>query len=214
MENQTTGKMRGRPRAFSEEQALDAATHLFGEKGFEGASLSDLCETMGINRPSMYATFGNKEDLYCKAVERYMVVGEQHIAECLSAGTAQEGVERLLRDAVLQFTDTQGPGVCFITQGPLTSPEVSDETREYIAQRRTTFEVMLRHTFERAITSGELPQDASAEDLARFYWVMVQGIALQAQHGGTREQLLRVVDVAMEQWPKSSIEDSSKKPDI
>jgi AcrR family transcriptional regulator len=205
MENQTTGKMRGRPREFSEEQALDAATQLFGEKGFEGASLSDLCEAMGINRPSMYATFGNKEDLYCKAVERYMVVGEQHIAECLSASTTRDGVDRLMRDVVLQFTDTQGPGVCFITQKPLTSPEVSDETQQYFAQRRTTLEVMLRHKFERALESGELPPDASPEDLARFYSVMVQGIALQAQHGGTREQLLRVVDVAMEQWPRGSI---------
>jgi len=88
---------------------------------------------------------------------------------------------------------------------------VSDETQQYFAQRRTTLEVMLRHKFESALESGELPPNAAPSDLARFYSVMVQGIALQAQHGGTREQLLRVVDVAMEQWPKGSIEGGTKK---
>lgn len=201
MEQHAMKKMRGRPREFSKEQALQAATQMFGEKGFEGASLSDLCAAMRINRPSMYAAFGNKGNLYRMAVEYYMVAGEQTMDACLGEGTAREGVAHLLHDAVTTFTSEEGAGVCFITQGPLTGPDASEEIQQYFEQRRTTLEGQLRQRFERAIEDGELSSTISVEDLARFYAVMVQGIALQAQHGGTREQLFRVVDVAMACWP-------------
>jgi AcrR family transcriptional regulator len=204
MEHKSTGKMRGRPRAFCAEQALDAATRVFGEKGFEGASLSDLCEAMGINRPSMYATFGSKEDLFRKAMARYAEVSAKHVAECLAASSVREGVDRLLRGGVLKFTDAEEFGVCFITQGPLSGPDMSESTRLYVEQKRTAVEMALRRKFAYAIECGELPRDVSPEDLARFYAVVIQGIALQAQHGGTQEQLLRVVDVAMQQWPTAA----------
>jgi AcrR family transcriptional regulator len=62
----------GRPRAFDIEKALDQALQVFWHKGYEGASLSDLTAAMGINRPSLYAAFGNKEELFRKALERYI----------------------------------------------------------------------------------------------------------------------------------------------
>ncbi len=201
MKSQSTGKMRGRPKEFCEEQALEAATRVFSEKGFEAASLSDLCEAMGINRPSLYATFGNKGDLYRKAVTWYADTTEKQLANYFAVGTVREGIGRLLRERVVMFTDAQGMGVRFILQAPLTSPEVSQEIRQDLAQKRRTVEAILQCQFERAIESEELPGDVSPEDLALFYTVVIQGIALQAQHGGTREQLLRVVDVAMEKWP-------------
>ena len=62
----------GRPRAFDRDQALERALDLFWRNGYEGASLSDLTEAMGINPPSLYAAFGNKEELFCKALDRYV----------------------------------------------------------------------------------------------------------------------------------------------
>ena len=79
--------------------------------------------------------------------------------------------------------------ICFVTQGPLTSAEASDKTRRYIAQKRATVEAALRRRFEHA--KGELPSDASAEDLAKFYAVMIQGIALQAPY--LRRQVLDIM---------------------
>ena len=61
----------GRPREFDYEKALDQAMRVFWEKGYEGTSLPDLTQAMGINRPSLYASFGNKEELYKKALNRY-----------------------------------------------------------------------------------------------------------------------------------------------
>jgi hypothetical protein len=114
------------------------------------------------------------------------------------------GVHRLLRKVVTNLTDPAGAGVCFVTQGPLTAPDASEGTRRYVAKKRAAIELALRDRFDRAVEAGELPLTVSATDLARFYAVVIQGIALQAQHGGTQEQLFGVVDMAMESWPVRS----------
>lgn len=201
MPKATTKKPRGRPREFSTEDALTAAMLVFAEKGFEGASLMNLTKAMGINRTSMYATFGNKEQLFRLAMDQYSNAGTKHIAECFALGTVREGVERVLHSVVVRFTDPDGPGVCFLTQGPLTGPDATDETRRYALKKWAAIEIALRDRFDRAIETGELPRTVSTESLARFYAVVIQGLALQAQRGGTKQQLIGVVGVAMASYP-------------
>ncbi len=205
MKKRPSGNPPGRPRAFCKEKALKAAIGVFAEKGYEAASLSDLTGAMGINRVSMYATFGNKEALFRLAMDRFTQMGSEQMAACLSSGTAKDGITRLLRAGVNKFTDAAGPGVCFVTQGPLSAADASEQTREFVAQKRAGVEVALRKRFDAAVEEGELPRDVSTADLARFYSVIIQGIALQAQHGGTRDDLLRVVDVAMMRWPEKPV---------
>jgi AcrR family transcriptional regulator len=201
MKSRATQEHRGRPREFSPEKALDAATRVFGDKGFEETSLSDLTKAMDINRPSMYSAFGNKEQLYRKALARYSDAGDKQVADCLAGKTARESVDRLLRKGVSTFTGSKGGGGCFVTQPPPAGSSASEATRKEVARRRRGVERELRKRFDRALEEGELPREVSTEDLARFYSVLVQGIALQAQHGGTRKQLLRVVETAMQGWP-------------
>ena len=209
MKTKPTREGPGRPRGFCTNAALDAAMRVFAEKGFDGASLADLTEAMGINRPSMYAAFGNKEELYLKAVERYAEVGGEQINMCLGSGTARDAINRLLRDAVARYTNPEAVGPCFVTQGPLSADDISPEGKRAFEQKRTLLETALRRRFEHAIVLGELPKHVSATDLARYYAVVMQGLALQAQHGGTREQLERVVDVAMMGWPVAA---AAKRP--
>lgn len=199
-----SGNPRGRPRAFCEEQALDAAMRVFSEKGYEAASLSDLTSAMGINRFSMYATFGNKEALFVKAMDRFTGGVTSHLDATLAEGTARDSIERMLLESVSVFTAAEGPGLCFVTQAPLTAPEVSEATKQFVAQKRGVVELGLRKRLDRAFQEGELPVDVSTTSLARFYAVMIQGIALQAHHGGTRDELLAVVDVAMAKWPSKA----------
>src|SRR5262245_59406118 len=71
-EKNESAVQRGRPREFDTDQALDRALEVFWRKGYEGASISELTEAMGINRPSLYAAFGNKEELFRKALDRYV----------------------------------------------------------------------------------------------------------------------------------------------
>jgi AcrR family transcriptional regulator len=200
MPRKSSGNPPGRPKAFCEKQALHAAVLVFAEKGFENASLTDLTAAMGINRFSMYASFGNKEQLYVKAMEVFNDMRKQRVTDTLKGPSARESITQLLKEIVDRFTDNIH-GVCFVTQAPLTSAEVSDETRELMARRRAEVETAIRERIKKAIKEGELPASTSAKDLARYYAVIIQGFALQAQHGGTRDELLRVVDVVMENWP-------------
>src|SRR2546430_15073461 len=71
MKSETAAAQRGRPRAFDPDAALERAMHVFWAKGYEGASLSDLTRAMRVNRPSLYAAFGNKEQLFRKVLDRY-----------------------------------------------------------------------------------------------------------------------------------------------
>lgn len=197
-------KAGGRPKEFCLETALEAATSVFASKGFEAASLNDLCEAMGINRPSLYLHFGNKEALYLKTVERFYRRSSEFLETCLADPSARAGTERLLRESVLLSTDPYGPRVCFITQGPLRSGDVSPGTQDELARRRNTVAITLRNRFEMALIDGELPAGTSTESLADFYAVLLQGLALQGWHGGRRETLLDVLNVAMNAWPVQS----------
>src|SRR5207244_857570 len=85
----------GRPRAFDVDQALDRALKVFWRKGYEGAALADLTRAMGINRPSLYAAFGNKEALFRRALDRYAEGPAGFFLASLAAPTARDAVARL-----------------------------------------------------------------------------------------------------------------------
>src|SRR6476661_7970331 len=110
---------RGRPRAFDADKALDRALSVFWRKGFEGTSLPDLTKAMGINRPSLYAAFGNKQTLFRKAVERYEQKHARRIREALDEPKIRVAIEKLLRGNVDMFTDPRNPPGCFMVQGAL-----------------------------------------------------------------------------------------------
>src|SRR3954467_12458672 len=105
----TPAAPRGRPRAFDADRALDRALTVFWKKGYEGASLPELTKAMGINRPSLYAAFGNKEALFRKAVERYAQGPAGYAREALELPTARQVVERLLRGGICVATGPKGP---------------------------------------------------------------------------------------------------------
>src|SRR6202162_5101287 len=114
--NKLSGRM-GRPRSFDLDEALDSALQVFWRKGYEGTSLSDLTKAVGVNRPSLYAAFGDKEALFRKVLDRYLKGPAAYTQEALREPTARAVVERLLLGAADLNTDRRNPGGCIIVHG-------------------------------------------------------------------------------------------------
>jgi AcrR family transcriptional regulator len=190
----------GRPREFDTETALDLALHVFWRKGYEGASMADLTEAMGITKPSLYAAFGNKEDLFRKALDRYVDGPGGYFRTGLEKATAREAVEHILYESVEAVTDPRNPG-CLAVQGALCCGDAAETIKQELMARRSKSEDDLRLRFTRAIAEGDLPADADAGDLARYVSAILQGMAVQAAGGAPREQLRKLADMAMRSWP-------------
>jgi AcrR family transcriptional regulator len=191
----------GRPRAFNVDKALDRALKVFWRKGYEGATLPDLTKAMGINRPSLYAAFGNKEALFRKAIDRYVEGPASHAREALQEPTARGVVERLLRGSVDLVADSRNPRGCLLVQSALACGNTAEALRREIAQKRAAGEAALRERFERAVSDGDLPSTADPADLARYVVTVVHGLAVQAAGGASRDELMRVAELAMRAWP-------------
>jgi AcrR family transcriptional regulator len=196
-----SGSRGGRPRAFDLDRALEQAMRVFWRKGYEGASLADLTQAMGINRPSLYAAFGDKEALFRKALDRYDTGPSAYVQEALEEKTAFAFVERLLLGAARAQTKAGGPQGCLMVQGALASGDSATVIREELRRRRTAGEALVRRRLQQARASGDLPRDAVPADLARFVVTVIRGMAVQAASGTTRGQLQRVIRTALQAWP-------------
>ena len=192
---------RGRPREFDVGEALERALLVFWDKGYGGASLSDLTSAMGINRPSLYAAFGSKEELFRRAVDRYIECQGAHVRRALGQPTARGVAETLLFSTAELLTDPENPGGCLLVQGALTCNETAGTIQHELASRRADSEATLRDRFERARSEGDLPANADPADLARYVTTVVWGMSVQARTGATREGLRRVADRALRAWP-------------
>lgn len=193
---------KGRPREFCADEALDKALHVFWQRGYEGTSMSDLTDAMGISRPSLYAAFGNKEDLFRQALDRYAETGPGALQrEALKEQTARAVVERLLRSAAESLTDPRNPPGCLAVQGALSCGDAAESIKNELCARRAAGEAALRERFERARAEGDLPRDSDPAALARYIATVTQGMAVQAAGGATRAALLEVADVALKAWP-------------
>lgn len=188
----------GRPRAFDCNEALDKALEVFWEKGYEGASMPDLTAAMGINRPSIYAAFGNKESLFRKALDRYMEKSAACFQEIMNEPTAYLVAERLLHHTVEKAT-SRG---CMMVQGALSCSKQGEPIKQELIARRALTQKLLSERFARAKAEGDLPAGENADDLARYVATILQGISIQATSGTAVEALHAIVDVALRAWPK------------
>ena len=200
MKSETAAAPRGRPRAFDPDTALDRAMHVFWAKGYEGASLSDLTRAMRINRPSLYAAFGNKEQLFGKALDRYMDGPVAYFGKALAAAKARDVVEEILLGTARMGDDPRIPAGCLMVQGALACGDAS--VRKKAVARRAAAEVALRRRLQRAKREGDLPKNSDPGELAGYVMTVVRGMAVQSAGGASGDQLRRVAQIALRAWPK------------
>jgi AcrR family transcriptional regulator len=191
----------GRPREFNVDQALDKALNVFWRNGYEGTSIADLTEAMGINPPSLYAAFGNKEKLFRKALDRYVQQRTSFWNEAAEKPTARGMVEHLLRESADFLTEECNPPGCMLVRNAMQCSAAEESIERELASRRATGEVILRERLAAAKQSGELPADLDPQDFARYLMTVLEGMSLRAASGSSREELHKVADMALRTWP-------------
>ena len=192
---------RGRPREFDAEQALAAALRIFWQRGYEGASLTELTEAMGITRPSLYAAFGNKEALFRKALDLYESEKLAYVSTALEAPTARGVAERLLHGALRMQMSTCDPKGCLGVISSVACAAEAESIRAEVVARRASSDAALIRRFDRAKAEGDLPDAVEPAALARYLSAVIQGLYVQASNGATCDDLGALVDTTLMVWP-------------
>jgi AcrR family transcriptional regulator len=193
-------KSRGRPRVFDMDEALEKALKIFWARGYEGTSIAELTETLGVNKPSLYAAFGNKEELFYKALLRYASGPVAFVNDVLKEPTARKVAETFLFRAAEFLTDPQHPKGCMIVQGALSSGESAELVRNILIKFRKSYEDQLAERFTKAISDGDLSSKANPKCLAKYLATIHQGMSVQATSGATKDELLDVANIALKAW--------------
>lgn len=193
--------IRGRPREFDVDDALAAALRVFWSKGYEGASLTDLTEAMRITRPSLYAAFGNKEALFRQALDLYEREKLAYVGPSLTLETGKAVAERLLRGALDTCTSECEPRGCLSV---ITSTACGTEAqciRDEVLLRGKKVHNLIVERMAKAVEDGDFTAPVDPEAITKYLSAVLQGLAVQAGAGSTRDELQRVVDTTLAMWP-------------
>jgi AcrR family transcriptional regulator len=199
----------GRPREFDTDAALEKAMRLFWAKGYEGTSVADLTETLGISKPSLYAAFGDKQSLFRAALQRYAAGPASYLATALGKPTAREVARTLLRGAADLQTSSSNPGGCLTINGAIAGSDEAEPVRKALNAHRTAGVALLGRRFEQAKAEHDLPKDSNPAALARFLAAVVFGMAVLASGGASRKEVDQVIRTAMKAWPATAEESAA-----
>lgn len=197
-------KRRGRPPAFDYEVALEKAMQTFWMYGYEGTSMSALIEAMDMNKPSIYAAFGNKEDLFNQALDKYVSGPSRFVKEALAEPTAYLVAKTFLTKAVELLTQHQHSRGCMIVQGALSCSPEAETIQKKLISYRANLENGLKKRFDLARDSGDLLENTDTAALAKYIATIHQGISVQASSGVSKGALMNMIDIVMQNWPASA----------
>lgn len=203
MKTATAPVAKGRPREFCVDMALTKALAVFWAKGYEGASMADLTEAMGITKPSLYAAFGNKEALFHKALDLYEQEKLEYTRAALEQPTARAVAEHFMRGAIEAQTSSCDPKGCLGVISATACGAEAESIRADVIARRASSQAALVERFRQAKRDGDLPDHVEPEALTAYLYAILQGMAVQSGSGATREDLERVVDISLLTWPSA-----------
>ena len=192
---------RGRPRGFDRDQALRKAMEVFWERGYEGTSLSDLTDAIGIERPSLYSAFGCKEALFREAIDLYNRTESPAAQKMLaSAVTTRRAISAMLHNYAENYTRPGKPPGCMIVLAALLGTPQNRKVRDHLAGHRRQSHEALRRRIEAGKKAGDVPQSADAAAIAGFYSTILEGLSIKARDGASRKVLTAIIDGAMASW--------------
>ncbi|MFI8222296.1 TetR/AcrR family transcriptional regulator [Pseudomonas sp. NPDC085632] len=192
----TEGKGRGRPRAYDPHTALQQALGVFWNTGYSGASLDSIATAAGMNRPSLYAAFGDKHALYIKALDQYWDTAHAAMQTVLTDNNltlAQALTSFYEGQLAIYFSGEGQPRGCFAI-GTATTEAVEDpQIRNVLSARLSQLDADLEARLQTAIETGELKPDSDLAALAVIASSLLHSISIRARAGKSREELTAIV---------------------
>jgi AcrR family transcriptional regulator len=190
---------RGRPRGFDEAEALAALTDTFWVHGFAAASVDELAASAGINRPSLYAAFGNKRSVYLRVIADFAEKLDDVLASTLSPERPlAEGLSALYRASIaLYLSGESQPRGCLIVCTATTAAVDDPEIKQALAKILRAMDRALEKRLVRARDSGEIDEDAQPRGLARLASGTLHSLAIRARAGQSRATLQTLADAAV-----------------
>ncbi|OQW60914.1 MAG: TetR family transcriptional regulator [Proteobacteria bacterium SG_bin9] len=184
-------RKRGRPRAFEPEVALKKALAAFRKSGFSATSLDDLSAAMGINRPSLYGTFGDKRELFLKAYQRYRAETNALFAPALDPKlTLRQMLEMVYATAInIYLSGDHGPSGCFTVMTAASEAMSDPEIRAIVQKAIENSDRTIAGRFRAAMEQGELPPKTDCDALARIVSASIQSIAIRSRAHVPRAEL-------------------------
>lgn len=188
----------GRPRTFDTEQALIKAMHVFWEKGYEGTTMADLIDSIGMKAPSIYAAFGNKDALFREVVQCYLpIVTTSQLGALNNSPNIYAAVENALKECVGLFTGKDNPHTCLIMTAAINAAPEHAEHVETLKNLREEYKSVWKKRFEMAKTEQQLVPDADPTALADYFTTLIQGMAIKAKDGASLTSLESTVALAL-----------------
>ncbi len=170
----------------------------FWRRGYEGTSMADLVQALGIASARIYAAFGSKQDLFREAVQRYEA-GDGGFADRAMAQEprVRDALARVLRDAVATYTDDAHPLGCMVVTAATNCAEENEAVAAWLAEHRRQRTQSLIDRLQHALDEGELRAGTDVQALGDFYATQLHGISVQARDGVPRQRLLAAVQTAL-----------------
>jgi AcrR family transcriptional regulator len=184
-------RRRGRPRSYDPEQALQQIMEAFWKTGYSGTSLDDLSAATGLNRPSLYAAFGDKREIYLKALAHYRRLASGPIGEALSSDGPLHDALMQVYGAVLSiyFSPEGAARGCFVIGTATTEAVEEPEIREALMQGLLSLDAGFAACIGAARQRGEIPADADTAALAALASATLYSLGIRARAGASREEL-------------------------
>lgn len=195
-------RRRGRPRAFDREHALRAALKVFWDKGYEPTSVSQLCAAMGINSPSLYATFGSKAGLFLEAVRFYEVQYWDAVWTRMSEEPdVHTAISAFFEGAADVLSTPDAPCGCLVVLGAINVAQESVEVGQVLKVCRSETCERFRARLAQGVADGQLPDSMSIDNIARALTTLLQGLSIQAKDSGDRDQLRSISAITLSMLP-------------
>jgi AcrR family transcriptional regulator len=198
MEPKDAPKRRGRPRAYDPQLAVARAAEKFWQAGYAGTSLDDLVAATGMNRPSLYAAFGDKRDLYLKTLEHYRAEGRALARDALAGEPTLRVFLKRFYDKALALYLAGGPRGCYTIGTAATVAAVDDGVREFLAESMRATDSFLRAQIVKAKARGEIARDADPAALAYLASATLHTLAIRSRAGLPRKELEALAKAAIE----------------